>query len=427
VVADPSAGTTGDQANAMIVMQSLLKRERFYSVFNMNKRYGLIRGDWMFHVYADPKKDAGSRISIFPLDPAAYFPIYNPDNINEIIGCHIVEQVFDPDSGKTVIDRLTYRKTTGRGGPSPITTEEALFETDKWGGPGMEERQVSQVLPVTSLPAPINQLPVYHIQNFQEPGSLFGSSEIRGLERLIAGINQAISDEELSLAMEGLGVYVSEAGSPIDEDTGEPVPWTIGPGRVVEMPNGKKFSRVPGITSLTPFGDHLKYLHGQLESSTGTSRLAAGDVDVEVAQSGIARLMELGPLFARCDEKETIITDVLTNMLFDLKSWFIAYEQTNVGDVIWLPKYGDRLPRDRAQEWAEFKDMAGITGLVSMAFLRSLLVERFGYTIDEAAIAAEIATEQTATAQIQSDVIGARLTAALNGGAPANPGAAGGQ
>lgn len=428
VIPDPNVGTPGDQQAALLAIQMLFARERFYSRFNSNKRYGLIRGDWMFHLYADPNKEAGARISILPLDPASYFPIYNPNNIDEIIGVHIVDQVLGDDN-KLYIDRLTYRKETEAGGPSPITVEETIFESDKWGGPNMDEKAVVEIRPLETLPDPISALPVYHIQNFQEPGALYGSSELRGIERMLSAINQAISDEDLALAMEGLGVYTSEAGSPVDEDTGEPVPWTIGPGRVIEMPNGKKFLRVNGISSVTPYTSHLEYLHSQLESATGTEGIASGNIDVNVAESGIALYIKLNPLFARLEEKEVIITDVMTNMLYDLRFWFDAYEGQTFGDALWIPRYGDKMPPNRKQKFTEITAIAALAvggqPVVSAVWVRDQL-RLLGYNIDEATVVAAIQEAQTASAQLQADVIGSRLDAALSAGGTGGSGAAGG-
>jgi hypothetical protein len=428
VIVDPNTGTPGDQVNAQAAIDALFARERFYSKFNTNKRYGLIRGDWMFHLYADPARPQGARISIFPIDPASIFPIYNEENLDEIIGYHVVEQVVGVDDGKPYIDRLTYRKESGTGGPSVISVEELLFEVDKWGGPGMDEKQVSVVIPFKTLPPDIDQLPIYHIRNFEEPGSVFGSSELRGLERLLAAINQAISDEELSLALEGLGVYTSTAGSPVDEDTQEPVPWTIGPGRVIELPNGKTFQRVQGVSSITPYGDHLAYLHRQLDLATGSTKMTSGDVDVQLAESGIALFMDLQPLFSRLDEKEISVTDVLRNMLYDIRKWIHAYEGQSFGDVLWIPRYGERIPPNRKDKFAEIIAIAGLTvggqAVVSAVWIRDQL-RLLGYVIDEATVAAAITDASTAQAQLQADVMGARLTAALAGQGAGGTGAGG--
>ncbi len=94
IIADPSFGSDQEKLLATQVITDLARRERLYSRFSANKRYGIIRGDWLWHLYADPLRPAGSRVSVFPLDPASYFPIYNEENLDEIIGAHIVEPFY---------------------------------------------------------------------------------------------------------------------------------------------------------------------------------------------------------------------------------------------------------------------------------------------------------------------------------------------
>lgn len=411
VIADPLFGTEAEQLNAMAVLTPFLRRERLYSKFSMNKRYGLIRGDMLFHIYADSELPEGSRISIEAVDPGSYFPIYAEDEVT-IIGCHLVDFVID-DRGDTKVMRQTYRKETGLGGPSPITRESAIFEIDAWGGPEQDEKRIAVVDPIETLPGDITSIPVYHIPNAEEPGTPWGSSELRGIERMLAAINQSISDEEIELVLNGLGVYVTDAGSPIDEDTGLPKPWNLGPAKVVELPNGKTFARVTGTSSVTPHQDHLKYLHDQLDLATGASSAAKGKVDVSVAESGISLALQMAPIFSRAEEKELIITDKMTQMLFDLKAWFAAYESQNIGEALWLPAYGPRLPLNRKERFDEIMQMFGAK-LVSGLWARSEL-SKIGYTFgDDTEMMDAIATETTMLAQIEADVTGGRIDSELD-------------
>lgn len=419
-VPNPAFGDTNQQTLATQVMADLAARERLYSRFNMNKRFGIIRGDWMFHLYADPNRPPGSKISVFAVDPASVFPIYNPDNIDEIIGYHIAEQFTDND-GKQYIRRLTYRKQTGQGGPSPIDVTDELYKVDDWGGPGMAQdpKPERTVNPPQTLPSPIDSLPIYHIQNFQEPGTIWGSSEMRGLERLMAAVNQSISDEELSLAMDGLGVYATDAGTPMDEDSGEDVAWNLGPGRVVELPDGKTLERVSGVGAVNPYQDHLAYLHEQMDQTTGMADAAKGLVDVSVDVSGISLAIQMAPLFSRADEKEQVITDVLGNMLFDLGKWYVAYEGTAFNSLIeatrWMPVYQDRIPRNKAAEIDELMTLYGaVPQLLSAEYVRSKL-RALGYEDmpDETEMQAQILGETQRSAQITADATGARLDAEM--------------
>jgi hypothetical protein len=420
VIADPAFGTSSDQLLAMQVWTDLARRERFYSKFAANKRYGIIRGDWAFHFYADPTRGPGNMISIYATDPGSLFPVYNPLNIDEIIGWDIVEQYTDSE-GKLRIKKTAYRKTTMMGGPSPITVEVNGYEVDAWGGPGMKEEDAKITegfMPLTTLPAPIDQLPVYLIPNFETPGDIFGSSEMRGIERLMAAVNQSISDEELALALEGLGQYWTDAGTPVDPETGEDVPWNLGPGRVTEVPLGGKFARLNGVGSVTPSQDHLAYLHSQLDAAKGMSAVAKGNVDVSVAESGIALMLELGPILGNAEEKELSITDRLTNMFFDLAKWYVAYEGSQFNSLMeitrWIPKYGEKIPPNKSKDVVEIMGLVA-AGVISMDYARTKL-RLMGYDDmpDNVAMEAQILTEKTARAAIQQDAFGTRTDGEVN-------------
>jgi hypothetical protein len=364
VVADPRFGTTQEQELAQQVWDVVAKRERFYSGFTSAKRYGIIRGDWAFVITADDTRMPGTKVSIEQVDPGGLFPIWGGTDLNTIVGWHIVEQYTDR-FGKERILRRTWRKTTGMGGPSPITYAVGVFEMDQWGGPGMSVDKEKPVtgepveVPETPLPPPIDDLPIYTIQNFQQPGFLWGSSEMRGVERLLSAINQSISDEELELVMNGLGTYATNAGAPIDEETGEELPWGLGPAKVVEVPGEAFFNRVSGVGTVMPYQDHLAYMHAQIDQTFGHSDVAKGKVDVTVAESGVALAIQMGPLMAVVSEKEQIITDVLTNFLFNFPKWMVAYEGAafnsmvsvatapgeSTGTVL-VPQYGPKMPEN---------------------------------------------------------------------------------
>lgn len=412
VVPDQAFGNPNEQTLATQVWTDLARRERFYSRFSANKRYGIMRGDWLFHLYADPNKEAGSRVSIFAVDPSSVFPIYETDNIDNIIGWHIVEQ-YKNQNGEVRLKVLTYRKETGKGGPSPITVEEAVFKIDDWGGPGMDQEPKPEEVtrPLETLPSPIDDLPIYLLPNFDEPGQIWGSSEMRGLERILAAINQSISDEDLALALEGLGVYVTDAGTPIDDD-GEDVPWNLGPGRVVETPEGKIFKRVQGVGSVAPFQDHLKFMQRMAEQAVGITPLSKGDVDVTVAESGVARMMELAPLLARVGEKSQTVTDVTTNLLFNVPKWIVAYEGTMFNSLMeatrWVPVFADPLPKNIKAELDMLLSAYGATPMpiVSGKYVRSRMrMAGFDDMPDDLTMLAEILEEQQASV----DVAGARL------------------
>jgi hypothetical protein len=402
-------GDALEQAHAFF--DGFLTRERFRAKFAGNKRMGLIRGDWLWHVVADPSKPPGSRVSVHSLDPATYFPIWHPDDLDRILGCHIVEQFVPPDKTDPVIKRTTYRKSDAdlKSPPGgPVTYEVATFELDGWGGPDAEK--IQQLVPLTALPVTV--LPVYHVKNFDEPANPFGSSEMRGLERIVAAVNQGISDEELTLALEGLGMYATDAPPPTD-DEGNEEDWILGPGRVVEHPAGSKFIRIDGVGSVTPYQDHLSYLGTMLDQASATPAIAKGNVDVSVAASGIALYMHLSPLLAKTDEKDLAIREVHAQLFHDLiTQWFPAYEGLNFEGMQIAPIFGDKIPVDREKRFGELNDMLD-RKVISAAYYRAEAA-KLGYVFPES-IGADVVQEQAALAEAQ-DPFGARVNEELSGG-----------
>lgn len=351
-VVNPSEDPAAD-AELNLQMGNLFKREKFASKFSSQKRFGLIRGDAMFYVVGDPTKEQGSRLSIYELNPGNYFPILDPNDRNRVIGCHIVEVVRDlrekDDKTKTVARRRTYLKggvtfnqTLGiyeQLTPTPgVWTEVTHWEIGKWDDRNMKKDDLKQVkggglidVPMFQLPAPINSLPVYHWQNIRMESG-FGISEVSGIETLIAATNQVISDAQLTFVLQGLGVYATDSKPPQD-DNGNPLPWSIGPGSVVETATGKQFQRVTGVASMQPAIELLNELKNDAQEANGVPDIAAGKVDVTVAESGVSLALQLAPILAAGKEKEDEILSTTDHMLYDLKTmWFPAYEGINFGE-----------------------------------------------------------------------------------------------
>lgn len=396
---DPVKGAL-ETANAFLT--SFFTRERFFSKFAGNKRYGLIRGDWLWHLVADPLKPQGSRVSIHALDPASYFPIPHPDDLDRILGCHIVDQFVPEGETDPVIKRTTYRKSDADLVSAPggnITVEVGLFALDDWEGP--KSKPIKMIRNLEQIPG-ITSLPVYHIKNFDEPQNPFGSSELRGLERIIGAVNQGISDEELTLALEGLGMYATDAPPPTDEN-GDETDWILGPGKVVEHPvlgpGSKGFYRVNGTGSVSPYQDHLKYLDGKLNEASGVPDVAAGRVSVSVAQSGIALFLQLAPMIAKTDEKDVSVKEVHAQMFHDLiTEWFPIYEGARFNGLTMLPFVGDKMPVDREKRFGELNDMMD-RQVISAAYYRQEAA-RLGYTFPEG-IGLDLTEEKAALAQAQ--------------------------
>jgi len=402
VIADPTFGTPEDQQAANLLISGFLRREKFLSKFNMNKRFGIIRGDSAWYLHGDPLKPEGARVSMFAINPGKLFPIYNPENIEELVGWHIAEPIVD-EAGKDLIHRTTFMKQTGTSGPSQIVMTDELYEWDKSGLPGVEQGSPYKTIASGVLPSPIDYLPIYVIPNFSQPDSIWGSSELRGLERILGAINQSISDEELTIAMDGLGMYATDAGTPVD-DNGDDASWNLGPARVVELPTGTSMKRISGVLSVAPYQDHLKYLHERIDESMGLSPIAKGRVDVQVAESGIALQLELAPILMKAEEGEAIINDVGGNLFFDLPKWLVAYEGSDYNPLLekvrLIPKYGERVPANKKQQVEEILALLE-AGVIDDVYARSKL-RKLGYEdMDEAAIVAGLAA--------QGDAMGARV------------------
>jgi hypothetical protein len=410
ITIDENFGTESERQKGMLLMTDLLRRERFYSKFSNEKRFGIMRGDWAFHLLADDDLPPGSRLSIHTVQPRNLFKITSEDNTDEVVGYDVA--TYFEESGKGFVRRLTYMKESGTSGPSPITVEESIYESTNWGGPGMDREKakpLQRTIPLKLLPKEIDQLPIYHIRNFEESGDAWGSSELRGFEDVLAAINQTATDEQLTLALEGLGVYVTDTGQPIDEDTDEVIPWNLGPGRVVEIDTGGRFERVTGVSSITPMLEHIAMMDRNLDEATGQPDIAKGNVEVAVAESGVALGIRFGPMISRSEEKELTVTDVLVNMFFDLRKWNRAYEGgSDIENVRFIPKYGDKIPPNKQQMFDNVILMIQ-SGIIDTSTGRGMLRE-LGYKIpDDTLVEGNILQSLDMKARVEADAISARM------------------
>lgn len=408
---DPAYGTPEQQAVALLTIQSLFERERFQSAFESNKLYGIMRGDWCFYITANPDKAEGSRLSLRSIDPRMVFPINPNKDSTRVIGYDIVEQVVVGDT--TYINRSRYLKPEHEGHPNyvegappnpltPISYQVDILEVENWENPA-EQKIFQTVTEAVLLPEGITQLPIYHIKNFEEPDNPFGSSEMRGIERLMAAINQSITDEELSLAMAGLGLYRSQKGQPRDA-AGNPTTWRLGPGQVV---HDETFERVSGVASVTPSQDHVEYLEDRLYRVSGASDVAQGVVDVQVAESGVALALRMGPILDTAVKKDTSIKDVLNQMLFDLRAWFKAYEGVDMEAVRPQVVFGAKLPRNVKEEFSMLLQMVtSDPPLITMAYFRDA-VRELGMEIPATVTGLAIAEERAQLLELM-DPYGAR-------------------
>ena len=391
-------GAAEQKTAATEAFGDLFKRERILSKYHGGKKEFLRRGDWVWYVQGDPYKDAGTRLTINCIDPRTYFPINgDPDDVDRVTGARIIEETMLSDGRTMALKVQTWRKPsdpsypfiqhlidplTGELDPErdypdvmPISYESVLLAYDNWDNP--EKRKVLATLYPVSFIEGITQLPLYHIKNDEGSGNPFGKSILAGIETMIAGINQTISDEDLSIAMAGLGMYATDSGRPVN-DEGKPSFWALGPQVVVEVGEGKKFERVNGVSSIDPSQAHVKYLEQKAMSVHGISDIATGVT--AATESGVALSLRLAPLMDAADEVDLAINDAMNQFFHDLKQWFLVFEEIDLGEVE-ITSFTDpdaRLPLDRAAVLAELQALyAG--GIIDLKYMLEQMTEKLGY------------------------------------------------
>lgn len=385
-------------------LDAFLKRERFYSRFMVAKHSGVTRGDWIMHVTADQDEIPGSRVSITSVDPAAYFPEWDPDDVDKRIGVRLAEPMLVDGQERVKEKRYWYE---GVGETRSVWVEEAFYEVDGWGIPEREKKW-RQIISGKQLPPNIRVIPVYHFKNRDWQGRDFGTSELAGFERLLAAVNQAITDEELALALHGLGVYATDAGPPVNPETNELEDWEISPARVMEVPSGAYFRKVEGITSVQPFLDHVKYVDEKVFEASSTFR--AGQVDVAIAESGIALAIRFLPQLAKLEHRDLAGVATLDNLFHDLKEWFSAFEIEEFEDR-WLDlevgaELGAKLPENRTETLNELNNMLD-RKVISRKYYREK-ARRLGYEFPDD-------IEDQVEAEAEADIERQRKTAMATG------------
>lgn len=413
-VVDATMGTPDGRNQADMAFRALFARENFHVKFNAQKRFGLIRGDAIWHITADDTKAEGARISIHDVNPKRYFPITDKDNATRVIGCHLVETIEDPrDDTKQVVRRQTYRKGGAKQEGDFITSELSLWEVGKWDDRHLKPEDLSRVSiirPETPLPPAITTIPVYHIRNTWDEYN-FGSSLLRGIETILGAANQGVSDQALAMAIMGLGYYWTDAAPPVDAG-GQPTAWEIGPLRMTEVPQGSKVGKLEGVGSVTPSIEHLEFILSEAQTGVGIPDIAAGKVDVSVAESGISLRLQLAPILAANAEREQTMLSVYDQLFFDLRTmWFPTYEGANYeADVTTI--VGDPLPKNREAQIKEIIDLKA-AGILSIEEARTKLIELGGYDIEASA---DALLAETTAAAAAADPFGQRMEQELNNG-----------
>jgi len=410
---DDTVGTPVEQEAAVAAFQNLFDREQILLKFKMAVKEMIKLGDAFWYITGDSSKPEGSRISIKTVDPALIFPITLDDDPDRVVGYNMVEQITvgdelviqrqrwlkntspdHPDYTPPVLDAATGQWSGGPNYDAPVVYDKVTLEIENWESPD-EQKILSTEIPQHYLPQEIKQLPIYHWKNNPESGNPFGNSELKSLERLLAGVNQSATDEDVTLAIQGLGMYkTSKGGGPVDAN-GTPTDWVLGPGVVVE---DQDFNRVDGVKSVVPFQEHIKYLEDKADSVVGITDVTRGAVTAEVAESGVALSIRMAPTIDAATEKDEMIASVNNQMLYDLKAWFKAFEGLDFGEVVLKTMFGDKIPRNRKDEIAELDNLLE-RRVISTNYYREQMTTRFGYKFPddiEDQVAADVAREQPA-------------------------------
>jgi len=408
-------------------LSKFLDREAFYNKFHVAKHSGVSRGDFVLHLTADPLKAEGTRISINSVHPGIVVPIYEDDDPNRLIRVHLVDMIADPDDEtKMKIHKLTY-EYEGEGENRRVMREEGLYDLEPhWYGP--TPKLVQKLIPRAPLPDPIRTIPVYWFKNIDWESELYGSSELRGFVRLLQGVSQAATDEQTALALEGLGVYATDSGRPVNEK-GVEIDWVVHPARVMEVVSGSYFRRVEGLSTLKPFMDHIGYFENKLMSAAGLTDVALGQIDVQTAQSGIALAIKFMPTMAKIEERDLAGVARVKQLFHDWKAWCAAYESMHLDEDLEIEvALGDKLPANDVETVNELNNMFD-RKIISKKYYRDQM-RKLGHDFPDG-MEEEIIKEQEEEARLKAlaspQPLQGNAEAAANGTKPPPPASAGGR
>lgn len=415
VLPNPEFGSESEQANAKVWMDAFLRRERFFSRFSGLKRNVLMKGDACFLISADANKPQGSRISLTPVDPATWIPAYSDTRGEHQVGVDLIETFTEEGTDGVLVRRQRWMKgdhpARGLTADQPITYQVDVIKQEDYADG--EEAAIFRVeIPQTPLDARITALPVYHFKNLEEDDNPFGSSELRGVERLALAMTTNMSDADIALALQGIGLYATTSGPPRDA-AGNLVDWTIAPGQVIELGADRKFERVQGISTMEPYHDHIGELYNYLRDGTGTPVVATGKVEVAIAESGISLTLQMGPMLAKAEDKDELLRDTLQQMFYDMKTWALVYEGMNFGMADFNVHFGPKLPQNQQEKITNIIALSSATPpIISTQTARDMLRELdYDIPADEALAI----LEETAAMATESDPIGGRLDAEVDG------------
>lgn len=410
-------------------LQNLFRRERFWTKFHHEKKMGSVRGDWVIMISGDPGKAEGSRLSLSMVHPSRYFALTNPEDDTDRWGAQIMEELHIGDKDYIKVqtwlkpehpEHLNYQQpqpgVTIDTSTTPIQYSQVVYELDNFQDPQRRKAFRIDVAPVL-LPG-IFALPLYHIRTNPDSESKYGTSDLRGIERIFLAINQTATDQDVSLAMAGLGMFVADS-SPVDPQTGEASDWIIGPKRVVEVPTDGKFDRVSGVASVEPTIGHMEWVQKQAQSLFGINEVALGEADVAVAESGIALALRTAPLHDAAGDRDGEIGDALNQFFYDLVTmWFPVYERQQFGDCVVLAHFPPKLPVDVDAEVTRLETMFE-GGVISKEYYWSKLKQLPPYSdLDPVLMQQQLDAGGGFAGDTGGDPTGDRLAAEADGASP---------
>lgn len=423
---NPDAATADAQSVELkLAFHNLFVKEEFKSLFFSLKRHMVQRGDALLHITANLGAAAGQRLSLDEPHPRNYFRITAPSNDQVTIGCYLTDLVFADDGKTEIARRMEYRYDPA--GSGQVFAKLSFWEPGGWDdrftdSPALkpvvapaayaQDPALQPLLTGYFLPATVKTIPVYLFRNRREGGEAFGTSQIAGVETLVGAVNNTVSDEDITLALQGIGVYVTDSARPVDDDGVSEAEWVVAPGSVLEVKTGTKFERIQGVTSNVPFQEHLGYLDDAIEKSAGLSATAVGNVDASVAASGVALRLDMAPILAGNEEKEVELAGRLDQFLFDLMTMWLPVDGINIPPGLMITNsFGDPLPVDRA---AAILEVVGLVtaGLMSKDFAIKYLRERLGFDFPDDMLEQILAETSTA------DPVGDRILTEAAAGAP---------
>lgn len=429
-VPSTSSANPEDQAELASWVDKLFTREQFVVKFGETKRTMLRRGDAFLQISADTSKPEGMRLRITLLDGAQYFRIPMGSDPERIAGCYIVTLLTSPDGQTIVAQRERYQRILSAADVAAVPGSKIggiyykidFFESNGWddrfplGSEDLKpadppnwivwsEWHTTLAFAGFMLPQQIVSIPVYHFKNVPAT-SAFGYSMLQGLETVFAGITQGMTDEDMAIALAGIGVYWTDSGSPRNPD-GTEGEWVIAPASVMELQEGRKFGRVEGVSSVDPLQDHVNSLKGAALEASGTPDIAVGKVDVNVAESGVALAIKMAPVIAGNREREDGMAAVLNQLVWDLlNGWAPAYEGRQPIEELFAinVSFGDAMPIDRAGVIAEVVALIDAR-IIDAKFAQDYLSEKLGFQFP-ADLLERMASAEAATLDAQASRLG---------------------